>query len=1001
MVTEELTIKTVVMDSLLPRLLSPLPDEVQECVALLMGEVQSQCEELVEALIKDPQCDQYLAALCRFLHTANIRLCSNVAYILGMVAEDPGVAIMLVNLAEIATDWDLLGGLGAMLLWDDAESVMNAAGALGTLAESGHGRHWLLSSADSDFIIENITKLLDSPDDWTASNCALVLARISMCQEGCTRLLEHPNSDIVLQKIMASLHVDEAGCGLNAAFTLGRLCDTDRGRRRVLALQEADNMICSLEAMMSGGDAGGSRNACFALTCLATSPAGHQHVLKSPHFPQVLETLCHLLQSSEQDSCWFAAITVKGLSKFPSGVVRLRQHPTLEAILKKISALHVAGEELLQEVEVTLRTLQRLPQPGPPTAKILESGSVVVAWKEYRPHSGLTVTYSLYDGDRLLYRGPSFSHVIPRCTPGHHPLKVVLETEGDRSPASPLALVTVEEPLPGCPTDFQVTGRTVTKVKLSWNPPAGSGPGIKYAVYREDHLEETTSDVTCIVAGLAPATSYTFSVCSCNSRGHSPRVAVVTRTMDGGDHAPDRLTVYVVGRSEMFITWEGPKDPVGRFFNYELSLNGKSVYLGTERSFTARRLTPSTEYTCTVCSITSEGRHESRPVTKRTARDEYTNLNKNQIGGSRHTSGAPPAEATDQSEKPSRRSSLTKSQGVRMLVSKQTSRTKRDNKAVSTRTRRDSDVSWTAETNDCPVTGQSLVIKPPSLSDVTPGLSSKNIKKENKKCLEQTENCYDKSERDPAAIAGPKPAKQKTPDITPVQTTTAAVQTTTADTKKPQSASGFRLTPIASLCSLEPEYLLSSRAKTDSDLTRPDHPDGPAPPNLFQDCSRVSDKDRCITQKKALQPVRDPIVRYRHRSLKANAWDFTDALTSREKILCKFSATCPLTPTEEALSNLSNMSQGLVRRGSLLSRRAGHSDGRRHSWSHLRSELSSLHDLKSMEAKSVESLRGPRSNPSVSRTFQKDVHVLIADSGVTFRLPPAPVRLPQRVHPHH
>ncbi|KAG8534522.1 hypothetical protein GDO81_019246, partial [Engystomops pustulosus] len=113
-------------------------------------------------------------------------------------------------------------------------------------AENSHGRRWLLSSAESDFIIENITKLLDSPNDWTASNCALVLARISMCQEGCARLLEHPKSALILKKIISSLHVDEAGCGLNAAFTLGRLCDTDTGRRRVLALEEADNMVSAL-----------------------------------------------------------------------------------------------------------------------------------------------------------------------------------------------------------------------------------------------------------------------------------------------------------------------------------------------------------------------------------------------------------------------------------------------------------------------------------------------------------------------------------------------------------------------------------------------------------------------------------------------------------------------------------------------------------------------------------------------------------------------------------
>ncbi|XP_069841733.1 uncharacterized protein [Dendropsophus ebraccatus] len=989
------------MDGLLPRLLSPSPDEVQECVALLMSKLQSQCEGLVEAVTKDPQCDQYLAALCRALHTADVRLCSNVAYILGTVAEDPGVAVMLVNLAERATDWDLLGRLGAMLLWDDAESVMNAAGALGTLAETNHGRRWLLSSPDSDFIIENITKLLDSLSDWTASNCALVLARISMCQEGCTRLLEHPKSDLILQKIITSLHGDEAGCGLNAAFTLGRLCDSDAGRRRVLALEEADNMICALEAMMSGGDAGGSRNACFALTCLVTSQAGHQHVLNSRHFPRVLDTLCHLLQSPEQDSCWFAAITVKGISKFPSGVVRLRQHPTLEAVLKNIAASRTAGDELLQEVETILLNLQPLPQPSPPTAKILESGSVMVAWKEHKPHSGLVVTYRLYDGDQLLYHGPSFSYVIPHCKPGRHYLKVMMETEGDRSPASAITLVTVEEPLPSCPTDLQVVGRTATKLKLCWSPPAAGSTGLKYAVYREDVLVETTSDLTCIVGGLSPSTCYTLSVCSCNSRGHSPRVSIVTRTMDRGDHAPDRLTVYVIGRSELFITWEVPKDPIGRFFNYELSMNRKSVYLGTERSYTARRLTPSTEYTCAVCAITSEGRYESRPVTKRTARDEYSNLNKNQTGGSRHVDSSPTTE--DQSEKtprtePPRRNSIPKSQSVRLVMSRQTGRSKRDNKVLSTRTRRDSLISWMAESNDSAVTGRGSPTKPSSPSDVTPGQTGKNLQKDGRKPLEPPEMSGDKKPelRNPPELSPRIPLKAAdSPSAQPTPSCAAP------DTKKPQSSLGFRLTPIASLCSLEREHFLQSRAKTEWELSRPAAQDGPLQPMLLQECPRVSDRDRCPAHKKTLQPVRDPTVRYRHRSLKINAWDFTDAVTSGEKRLCKFSASCPLTPSEEAASHLSTATKNLAHRDGLLSRGAGHLDGRRHSWSHLRTELSTLQGLKSSEAKSVESERGQRRKGSLTGSLQKDVHVIIGDSGVTFRLPPPLIRTTQRVRPHH
>nr|KAG8540112.1 hypothetical protein GDO81_019818 [Engystomops pustulosus] len=761
--------------------------------------------------------------------------------------------------------------------------------------------------------------------------------------------------------------------------------------------------------MMSGGDAGGSRNACFALTCLVTSPAGHQHVLKSRHIPGVLDTLCRLLQSPEQDSRWFAAITVKGISKFPSGVLRLRQHQTLESILKNIAASHTAGEELLQEVEATLQNLQRLPQPDPPTAKILESGSVMVTWKEHRPHSGLTITYSLYDGERLLYHGPSFSYVIPHCKSGHHHLKVVMETEGDRGPASAITLVTVEEPLPGCPRDLQVVGRTATKVKLSWSPPAEPATGVKYVVYREDTLVETTSDLTCIVGGLEPSTSYTFSVCSCNSRGHSPRVPLTTRTMDRGDHAPDRLTLYVIGRSEMFITWEGPKDPIGRFFNYELSMNGKSVYLGTERSYTARRLTPSTEYTCTVCAITSEGRYESRPVTKRTARDEYSNLHKSQAAGSRHAPSSPTAEAPDHSEKPSRRSSLTKSQSVRLVMSKQNRKAKRDGKVLSPARRRDSIMSWTAEPSDSPITSPSSLTKPSSPSDITPGQNNRNPQ-ETQKCTEQTEGSGDPQReqspgRNPAA-ASPKPTKQ-TPDIQSCPSPEA---------KKPQSALGFRLTPIASLCNLEPKYLLHSRAKTESELLRPTLQDGPLPPSLIQECPRVLENDRCSVQKKTLQPVRgegsardhhmgdrhldrcknlltipaDPIVRYRHRSLRVNAWD-----TTAEKKWYKFSATCPLTPSEDAVSHLSSTSR------SLQPRAAGPLDGRRHSWSHLRSDVSSLQGLKGAEEKSVESLRGQRNKALLPGAFQKGLHVLIGESGVTFRLPPAPISIAQRVRPHH
>lgn len=127
-----------------------------------------------------------------------------------------------------------------------------------------------------------------------------------------------------------------------------------------------------------------------------------------------------------------------------------------------------------------------------------------------------------------------------------------------------------------------------------------------------------------IVSGLSPSTQYRLRVCAVGLTDITgPFAEVEVSTADVQDHAPSGLTVVVLGRHELHVSWGVPLTPLGRLFNYELRMNGDVAYLGTERVHTARRLAANTAYTCTVTAITSRGRCESRPVTKRTARDEY------------------------------------------------------------------------------------------------------------------------------------------------------------------------------------------------------------------------------------------------------------------------------------------------------------------------------------------------------------------------------------------
>lgn len=840
---------SVALGALLPLLLSSDPGEGLQAVEGLLCALQEERVRLLQSLLGDPKCQQYLEALSRFLGAPDVRLCSNVAYILGTIAEDDIGASRLVLLAErpITKDCSLLGMLATMLKWDDSEAVMNAAGTLGTLAETSMGQQLLLKDPQGDEIIENITLLLDSSNKWTASNAALVLARLSMCHEGCTKLLEHTTSELTLRRLIMSLQVDEAGCGMNAAFAIGRLCGTESGLKKVLSLPEAENMIVALELMMAKGDAGGSRNACFALSCLAADRDGHDHILKSPAYSRVIDTLCRLLQSEEQESSWFAAMTVRVLANQPTGVVKMREHPQLEKLLKKISVSNTVGKELLEEVTTTLLKLQRLPRPHPPASKLLSSGSIKLEWNDYKPPSGLQVMYRLFEKDSLLYHGRQCSYVFSSVQPGkEYRFTLSMETEGDHSPRSSVTVFTQEESLPSCPLNLRVIGRTTSQLKLIWAPPAEPHGAIKgYTVYRGNSVVESTQELSCIVGGLSPDTSYTFSVCACTSKGRGEKAFVEARTTDTGEHAPGKLTLYVVGRSEIFITWDVPKVPLGRFFNYELCLNGKVVYLGTERTYSARRLTANTEYTCTVSAITSEGRCESRPVTRRTAKDEYENINKgySPMWSSQPATAHSPRGSTESDEKPSKSRSIMTETHKRspakilknhILISQRANRSREDDRAGTPiiRSRRNSSLSWStesrAETPQFPSEVVRLTMvsrpsepRPPLLKGLTREVSFGGSRERNAEAsVSQNEALTAKSV---IACSPISPAFQGQYGLCTLSHPTRLTTDTEKGHKVPSfpGSGSFPPVSLAIFESLGPEYLVQNRAKTESELLRP------------------------------------------------------------------------------------------------------------------------------------------------------------------------------------
>ncbi|XP_050966636.1 uncharacterized protein LOC127165782 [Labeo rohita] len=509
---------------------------------------------------------------------------------------------------------------------------MNAAGAIASLVETASGRTWFLQIQSVLYqVLEILSVLLENERENTVNSAALILARLFLCEETCEKVLSYSSACKIFRCLTQCLSCSHKDTAMNAAFAVGRLCGSRQAKILILREAKEHQLVSRLQALLlsrSGVEMG--QTVCFALSCLANDKDGHALLMESTSVPDLLDGLLQLLQSPDPDSIWFAAMTVRMLVSQPSGVVSVRMHCPLHEQLKLLSVSPSTGVELQEEVNMCLRRLKRLSKPPPVMITNLSSTSCTVSWETCEPESGLDVMYSLFDKDVMLYHGLLCQVIIPVSSKqSMEPLSLQLSLstpDGDISPFSEPVVITPEQldtrlkP----PRELCVIGSTATQVRLCWIEPEEGAKPKSYQIYCNDTLVKTTTLLGATVSCLSPGTTYQLSVSSLGPGDtESPRAVTEVRTAEDQDHAPSALAVVVLGRHELQINWGAPVAPLGRLFKYELSLNGCVVYLGTERSYTARRLSTNTSYTCVVTAITSRGRCHSSPVTKKTARDEY------------------------------------------------------------------------------------------------------------------------------------------------------------------------------------------------------------------------------------------------------------------------------------------------------------------------------------------------------------------------------------------
>ncbi|KAI2664213.1 Usherin [Labeo rohita] len=539
-------------------------------------------------------CSEVVLSVCLY------RLSSTAACIFGVLLENESVVLKLQKGTK--GDSNLICDLVQTLTEDEPDVVMNAAGAIASLVETASGRTWFLQIQSVLYqVLEILSVLLENERENTVNSAALILARLFLCEETCEKVLSYSSACKIFRCLTQCLSCSHKDTAMNAAFAVGRLCGSRQAKILILREAKEHQLVSRLQALLlsrSGVEMG--QTVCFALSCLANDKDGHALLMESTSVPDLLDAVAEPRPRQYLVCCYLLSVS-------PS-----------------------TGVELQEEVNMCLRRLKRLSKPPPVMITNLSSTSCTVSWETCEPESGLDVMYSLFDKDVMLYHGLLCQVIIPVSSKqSMEPLSLQLSLstpDGDISPFSEPVVITPEQldtrlkP----PRELCVIGSTATQVRLCWIEPEEGAKPKSYQIYCNDTLVKTTTLLGATVSCLSPGTTYQLSVSSLGPGDtESPRAVTEVRTAEDQDHAPSALAVVVLGRHELQINWGAPVAPLGRLFKYELSLNGCVVYLGTERSYTARRLSTNTSYTCVVTAITSRGRCHSSPVTKKTARDEY------------------------------------------------------------------------------------------------------------------------------------------------------------------------------------------------------------------------------------------------------------------------------------------------------------------------------------------------------------------------------------------
>jgi chitodextrinase len=179
---------------------------------------------------------------------------------------------------------------------------------------------------------------------------------------------------------------------------------------------------------------------------------------------------------------------------------------------------------------------------------------------------------------------------------------------------------------PTVPANLSVTAKTASSVSLSWTPSTDNVAVAGYNVYRGGVLAGTSTVTSFTNTGLAPSTTYTFTLAAFDAAGNvSAQSAAAQATTPAAldttpPSVPTNLSVTGTTASTISLSWASSTDNVG-VTGYRVYRGGVLTATSAVTFYTDTTVLPATTYTYTVTSYDAAGNASTQtpPVNATTA----------------------------------------------------------------------------------------------------------------------------------------------------------------------------------------------------------------------------------------------------------------------------------------------------------------------------------------------------------------------------------------------